>query len=157
MNVKAVPTKDHKVITLPLADVERYVGQFLEFALAHPELLFVVTRIGCGLAGFTDADIAPLFASAPSNCRLPEGWRDPIVEQVLANLSGDYTDAPDVDDHIMTIDEFKAACSSGGFIDYDGHGAPMLGGLVNPNVTIYPSTVDDDIPDGATHIVWYNR
>jgi len=36
---------------------------------------FEVTRIGCGLSGYSDGQIAPMFADAPSNCLLPEGWR----------------------------------------------------------------------------------
>ena len=56
--------------------VHRTLGgaKFLAYARAHPELTFEVTRVGCGLAGYTDADIAPLFKGAPSNCTLPDGW-----------------------------------------------------------------------------------
>ena len=36
-----------------------YVDEFIEFAKAHPELHFYVTRIGCGIAGFKDEEIAP--------------------------------------------------------------------------------------------------
>jgi hypothetical protein len=36
---------------------------------------FQVTRIGCGLAGYEDNDIAPMFVDAPQNCILPVGWR----------------------------------------------------------------------------------
>jgi hypothetical protein len=52
-----------------------YVDTFVNFATDHPDMLFFVTRIGCGLAGYHDEDIAPLFAEAPMNCDLPEGWR----------------------------------------------------------------------------------
>ena len=47
-----------------------------EFAKEHPELTFLVTRIGCGIAGFTDDEISPLFAQAHDveNIVLPEGW-----------------------------------------------------------------------------------
>ena len=38
-----------------------YVDEFIEFAEAHPEYFFYVTRVGCGIAGFTDREIAPLF------------------------------------------------------------------------------------------------
>jgi hypothetical protein len=51
------------------------VTRFLTYATAHPELRFTVTRIACGLAGHTDAEIAPMFAAAPANCDLPDGWR----------------------------------------------------------------------------------
>jgi hypothetical protein len=72
----AIPTKDAKIKTLPLAAIAAHVIAFLDFAHAHPELTFNVTRIGCGLAGYRDADIAPLFKGAPANCNLPEGWRN---------------------------------------------------------------------------------
>ena len=42
--------------------IKPYVDEFVEYAKAHPELKFLVTRIGCGIAGFRDKVIAPLFA-----------------------------------------------------------------------------------------------
>lgn len=56
--------------------VRPYVNEFIQFAKDHPELTFLVTRIGCGIAGFTDAEMAPLFEKAHSieNIVLPEGW-----------------------------------------------------------------------------------
>ena len=71
----AIPTKDEELNTLPLNKIEKYVYQFIKFAKLNPELTFEVTRIGCGLAGYDDVDIAPMFADAPKNCRLPVGWR----------------------------------------------------------------------------------
>jgi hypothetical protein len=71
----AIPTKDFDLRTLGLDSIKTYVEGFLFFARAHRELRFNVTRIGCGLAGYTDTDIAPLFKDAPENCDLPEGWR----------------------------------------------------------------------------------
>ena len=44
--------------------IKPYVDEFIAFAQKHTELYFYVTRIGCGIAGFTDADIAPLFIDA---------------------------------------------------------------------------------------------
>ena len=41
-----------------------YVDEFIQFAKEHPELTFYVTRIGCGIAGFRDKEIAPLFSKA---------------------------------------------------------------------------------------------
>jgi len=71
-----IPTKDHNIRTLPLKDIHVYVNDFKQFATQHPELTFNVTRIGCGLAGYQDKDIAPMFTGAPTNCNLPQGWRD---------------------------------------------------------------------------------
>ena len=44
--------------------IRPYVDEFIDYAIQHPELTFLVTRIGCGIAGFKDADIAPLFSAA---------------------------------------------------------------------------------------------
>jgi len=56
--------------------IRPYVDGFIAFAKEHPELTFLVTRIGCGIAGFTDDEIAPLFTQAHEveNIVLPEGW-----------------------------------------------------------------------------------
>jgi hypothetical protein len=71
----AIPTKDAKLRAPPLVKIEQYVAQFLSYAGAHPELMFKVTPIGTGLAGYKHEDIAPMFARAAANCRLPEEWR----------------------------------------------------------------------------------
>lgn len=63
----AIPTKDFGIETLPLPKIQKYVERFLKFAREIPELTFNVTRIGCGLAGYTDTDIAPMFKKAPKN------------------------------------------------------------------------------------------
>lgn len=70
----AIPTKDEHLETLPLDVIGAHVEQFLIFAENHPELKFQVTRVGCGLAGYNDDDIAPMFDGAPPNCVLPDGW-----------------------------------------------------------------------------------
>ena len=44
--------------------IRPYVDEFIEFAKGHPELTFLVTRIGCGIAGFRNEQMAPLFADA---------------------------------------------------------------------------------------------
>lgn len=75
-NSYAIPTKDASLSSLPLTEIKKYVNTFIEYAKANPELEFEVTRIGCGLAGYTDSDIAPMFKDAPENCQLPEGWRE---------------------------------------------------------------------------------
>lgn len=72
----AIPTKDRNLDVLDLQSIEVCVKGFMRFAESHPEMTFNVTRIGCGLAGYTDAQIAPMFKGAPINCNLPEGWRN---------------------------------------------------------------------------------
>lgn len=67
----AIPTMQGGVET-----IKPYVDEFIEFAKAHPELFFYVTRIGCGIAGFKDKEIAPLFSEAVGveNICLPESF-----------------------------------------------------------------------------------
>lgn len=76
----AIPTKDHHLKTLPLSEIAGYVASFLAQAeVLYPDRRFEVTKIGCGLAGYTPRDIAPMFASAPPNCDLPKEFRDVIA------------------------------------------------------------------------------
>lgn len=70
----AIPTKDQNLRTLPLNDINEFVKIFLDFAEKSPELNFVLTRIGCGLAGYSDEQIAPMFRNAGINCELPKEW-----------------------------------------------------------------------------------
>ena len=55
----AIPTMQGGVET-----IKPYVDEFIEFASKHPEYKFLVTKIGCGIAGFTVEEIAPLFYRA---------------------------------------------------------------------------------------------
>lgn len=72
----AIPTMQGGVET-----IRPYVDEFIVFARQHPELTFLVTRIGCGIAGFTDEDIAPLFKEAlgTDNIILPATFLDVLV------------------------------------------------------------------------------
>lgn len=79
----AIPTKDADLHTLPLNVILRYVKRFLMFAELAPNLQFVLTRVGCGLAGLTDNDMAPLFATAPPNVVLPSAWRTGTTDRSL--------------------------------------------------------------------------
>ena len=47
------------------------VARFIEFAREHPELKFLVTEIGCGIAGYKPEEVAPLFKNVPKNVVLP--------------------------------------------------------------------------------------
>jgi hypothetical protein len=61
----ALPTKNEHIETRSFSEIAASVGAFKRYAAKHPEDTFQVTRIGCGLAGFADSQIAPLFADAP--------------------------------------------------------------------------------------------
>lgn len=69
----AIPT-----MTGSLAAIAREVDEFIMFADSHPDLTFLVNRIGCAIAGWREEDITPLFARAYSlpNVYLPaEFWK----------------------------------------------------------------------------------
>lgn len=74
-NSYAIPTKDSRLRKLMLDEVEFHVKIFLDYAKKNKDLEFQVTKIGCGLAGFDEDDIKPLFNEAPDNCFLPMDWR----------------------------------------------------------------------------------
>ena len=67
----ALPT-----MNLSLEEIAKYVDEFIWFADSHPDLTFLVTRVGCGIAGFRDEQIALLFANAYSlpNVFLPASF-----------------------------------------------------------------------------------
>ena len=77
-----------------LSRIVPYVKKFLEYAISHPENVFIVTKIGCGRAGFKVEEMAPLFEQAYSleNVILPEEfcevilalhpeWNEPSLEE----------------------------------------------------------------------------
>jgi hypothetical protein len=70
----ALPTVGKSFTTMTLAKVREHVNTFIRFATSHPELDFKVTRVGCGIAGFTDAQSAPLFLDSPTNCTFDPIW-----------------------------------------------------------------------------------
>lgn len=65
----AVPTMNG------IREIERYVHQFLAVAAMLPDKQFLVTKIGCGIAGHEEKSIKPLFATVPNNVILPEDWQ----------------------------------------------------------------------------------
>lgn len=71
----AIPTKDGLLKILSLPVIRAAVFDFLVYAEAIPNLSFYVTRVGCGLAGYKDQDIAPMFKGAPDNCSFAEEWK----------------------------------------------------------------------------------
>ena len=71
----ALPTKGINISFMPLEEVEVHIDAFKDFAMDHPNVEFQVTQVGCGLAGFTKEQIAPLFKSSPSNCYFDLEWQ----------------------------------------------------------------------------------
>lgn len=73
----ALPTKGYKIEKLPFLEIKNSVTRFINvaeyWALRGAE--FQVTRVGCGLGGWKDSDIAPLFHGAPDNCLFDKYWK----------------------------------------------------------------------------------
>lgn len=74
----AIPTMQGGVET-----IRPYVKDFVAYAKVHPENKFWVTRIGCGIAGFKDKEIAPLFTDALDvpNIILPKTFYDILMKR----------------------------------------------------------------------------
>lgn len=75
----AIPTMEGGVET-----IKPYVDEFIEFAKQHPEYQFLLTRVGCGIAGFTYEEIAPLFGEALKleNVIFPKAFID-VYEKLI--------------------------------------------------------------------------
>ena len=78
-NTYAIPTKDEKISTLPLKQIEKHLRRFILYTHQNKGKKFFVTRIGCGLAGYSDDEIAPLFLLCYNNCCMPINWK-PYLE-----------------------------------------------------------------------------
>lgn len=72
-NSYAIPTKHGDLSCLTLKQIELYAEQFCIYTQDNPHLKFFVTRVGCGLAGNHDSQIAPMFRGA-INCSFAEEW-----------------------------------------------------------------------------------
>lgn len=70
----AIPTKDENLRTLSLKIIEFFVNEFKTYARKNPDLMFYVTPIGCGLAGYKRSQIRPLFYNCTENCVFAHTW-----------------------------------------------------------------------------------
>ena len=74
----ALPTKDENLRVLTLGEIEKHVETFKDYARELQNLDFLLTPIGCGLAGYTPESIAPLFIGSPDNVFIPRSFGDVI-------------------------------------------------------------------------------
>ena len=77
-NSYALPTKQSPSRSLDIVQINKFVADFLSYASYTPEHCYMVTAIGCGLAGWIPCQIAPLFrlARVLSNVKLPIQFQD---------------------------------------------------------------------------------
>ena len=71
----ALPTCSRPGVPMTIESVRIHVQHFLAHAARTPDTRYYVSAVGCGIAGFTEGEVAPMFAGAPDNCDLPDGWR----------------------------------------------------------------------------------
>jgi hypothetical protein len=71
----AFPTLTVDFEKVSKASLERSRDRFFAAARKHPDKIFLLTKVGCGIAGFAEDEIQPLFTNAPQNVVLPEDWR----------------------------------------------------------------------------------
>jgi hypothetical protein len=77
-NSYAIATNDENLRLLSLKKIAAGIDLFLDFARAHPWLLFEVTPIACDYPGYKPEHIAPLFNRVPHNVTLPQAFKDVV-------------------------------------------------------------------------------
>ena len=70
----ALPTLDTDFAKRSLEDIQASVWRLFQQARNWPHRRFLITPVGCGIAGFTTDQIAPLFKGAPANCIFLDDW-----------------------------------------------------------------------------------
>jgi hypothetical protein len=77
-NSYAIPTVNKNISgKINLEKIEKYINDFVDATHEHKDKKFFVTRVGCGLAGYSNEDIAPLFSGCnPENCTFPDTWAE---------------------------------------------------------------------------------
>jgi len=127
-NAYALPTKDLSLNSLPLQSIRDNVLEFLEYARSRPTDTFEMTRVGCGLAGYGDDQIAPLFEGAPANVDLPHRWRMllrlPAAPHVIIAGSRSFADQARAD---AALDKILSTLDAPIIISGAAKGADTLG------------------------------
>lgn len=70
----AIPTLDEDMQKIELSRLKGFINDFINYAECHSDLTFILTKIGCGIAGFSEDDIKVFFKNTPKNIIKPEGW-----------------------------------------------------------------------------------
>lgn len=84
----AIPTMDEQLQVLPAFRISDYIDEFIDFTEANRDRSFFVTRVGCGIAGYKDKEIAPLFFWAV-NCSFAIEWKAFLNEAAMLKRVGE--------------------------------------------------------------------
>lgn len=105
----ALPTKDVDLKILSLKEISKHVSDFLAYAQSRPNEVFQLTRVGCGLTGYRDSEIAPMFYSAPKNIILPGIWRQmrEIDFVSVSIIADEYSTEEQIQERIEHLIETK--------------------------------------------------
>ena len=153
-NSYALPTKDEHIKTLPLERIVEHVDRFKAFAASRPDLVFQVTKVGCGLAGLDETLVAAMFSDAPQNCLLPGMWRGSLGRDVSpAIIVAGSRSFSDRDTMFSKLDNILSRLASPVIISGGAQGADSMGeeyakarGL---SVERFPARWK--LPDGSTN------
>ena len=101
----------------PLSDIKPYVDDFIEYARQHPMNRFLLTRIGCGIAGFRDKDMAPLFLEAFKlpNVSFPKEWLIQIINYLDPREKNEVAAPPVINMKVLQrlFDEYRYTIGAG--------------------------------------------
>lgn len=83
-NAYALPTKDININTLKIEQIKEHVDKFIEVVKSNPNKLFLLTEVGCGLAGYKPRNIAPLFLNIMhlDNIRIPSTFYNILKNKI---------------------------------------------------------------------------
>lgn len=82
----AIPTMNEHLQQMPLSQIQHYIDDFKIYTKNHPKNIYFLTSIGCGIAGYTVEEIAPMFKGISHNVIFPQSFR-PFVEKPLPKLN----------------------------------------------------------------------
>ncbi|AOA58639.1 A1S_2505 family phage non-structural protein [Acinetobacter larvae] len=82
----AIPTMNEHLQQMPLSQIQHYIDDFKTYVQHHPHITFFITAVGCGVAGYKVAEIAPMFKGIAHNVIFPESFR-PFVAKTLPRLT----------------------------------------------------------------------
>lgn len=111
-NSYGIATKDMRIQTLNLKEIEAGVDRFKKFA-SGSESTFLVTKVGCGLAAYKDHEVAPMFKDVGDNVILPDTWNEILGREIKPFYLMNDACIPHATFELITENFEKAQCAFG--------------------------------------------